>query len=139
MGECVPWTLPVLWPFFSSSSSSSSFYFFLIDKLLVLKKKAKEYELEIYRKQYQCFLRYFHLPCFYILPNVGVPAPAPDATTAQSPCSGPEGRGHRMSVPGWHRLKLLNFGSCRALSLPHLLLPVYFHPYLPLTLAIRGC
>lgn len=46
-------------------------FFFQFDQILVLKKKkAKEREMEIYRKLYQCFCC-LHLPYVCILPSLG--------------------------------------------------------------------
>lgn len=53
--------------------SGLSFSFFS-DQFLVLekKRKTKEREFEIYRKQYQCFVFVvFHLPCIHTLPSLG--------------------------------------------------------------------
>lgn len=59
---------------FPACGSGLSFSFLFYDQFLVLekKKKAKEREFEIYRKQYQCFVFVvFRWPHVHILPSLG--------------------------------------------------------------------
>lgn len=90
-----------LWPGLSSS--------FFNDQFLVLdkKKKAKEREFEIYRKQYQCFVSIvFRLPHVHILPSLGLLLQLLVLLLHRRFCSSRESRQCRMSAPDWHRRKL---------------------------------
>lgn len=100
------------------SGLSSSFF---NDQFLVLekKKKAKERNFEIYRKQYQCFVSVvFRLPRVHILPSSGSLLQLLILLLLHpSFCSSRESRQCRMSVPDWHHRKFLNFTTCSAPSL----------------------
>nr|KAF6469797.1 hypothetical protein HJG59_011155 [Molossus molossus] len=114
--------------------SGLSFSFFN-DQFLVLekKKKAKEREFEIYRKQYQCFVFFvFHLPHIHILPVLGsllqlliqllhLVLLQPEEQTVPDASS------------WWHRGELLNLSTRSApfLSSPH-------HPSLSSSLPLTG-
>lgn len=113
------------------SGLSSSFF---NDQFLVLekKKKAKEREFEIYRKQYQCFVSVvFRLPHVRILPRVGSLLQPLIPLLTPSFCSSHESRQCRVLVPGGHHWKPLNFSTYSApflvLSYPSFPSPPTYH------------
>lgn len=108
MGESLSWALTVALAFLP---------LFFNDQFLVLekKKKAKEREFEIYRKQYQCFVSVvFRLPHVRILPSVGSLLQPLIPLLTPSFCSSHKSRQCKVLVPGGHHWKPLNFSMCSA-------------------------
>lgn len=108
------------------------------------KKKAKEPDFKIYRKQ--CFLSVFHLLCLMHSSTFGVTPLAPDAASTPSFCSNPGNRDYKLLVPvpgsgfgfwfrvpvlGWHPWKLLNFQHLRSSFSPESFPTLPFHCHLP--------
>lgn len=104
-------------PFLGPDCGSGLYSSFFNDQFLVLekKKKAKEREFEIYRKQYQCFVSVvFRLPHVRILPSVGSLLQPLIPLLTPSFCSSHKSRQCKVLVPGGHHWKPLNFSMCSA-------------------------